>query len=405
MQKLFRISAVASLLLCFSFQSCTKTDTPTPGQKTITVGALLSLTGNWSSLGINSKAALEIAADDINHYMEETGSKYRFTTTVYDTKLDTALAQQFIVKAKDSGITFIIGPQSSAEVGAIKSFADANNMLVVSQGSTAGSLSIAGDNIFRFCPDDGIEGAAMANTIYKSGVKGLVTVSRDDAGNRGLQVSTGTAFTALGGTIAAIAPYPTTTTNFSSVLAEIKNKVQNFSALYGSVATGVYLAAFDGTAELFKQAASDPVLSSVKWYGGDGITLSSVLVSDASAAGFAAATHFFSPTFGLPTQAEAKWQPLAQKIKGRTGMEPDAFALASYDALWVIALTYNATTGINADFDKLKSVFEQEADIYYGVTGPTLLNDAGDRAIGSFDYWGIVSEHEAYVWKLIGKSE
>jgi branched-chain amino acid transport system substrate-binding protein len=128
-------------------------------------------------------------------------------------------------------------------------------------------------------------------------------------------------------------------------------------------------------------------------------------VSDASAAGFAAATHFFSPTFGLPTQAEAKWQPLANSIKDRTAIYPDAFALAAYDALWVIALSYNATSGIDADFDKLKTVFQRQADIYYGVTGPTLLNDFGDRAIGSFDYWGIVAENGTYVWKLTGKSE
>src|SRR6476660_7406472 len=105
MKKLAHFSTVVLLLICFSFQSCKKTDTDnTPPQQTINVGALLSLTGNWSSLGINSKAALEIAAADINSYMEETGSKYRFATTVYDTKLDTALAKQFITQAKDSGI-------------------------------------------------------------------------------------------------------------------------------------------------------------------------------------------------------------------------------------------------------------------------------------------------------------
>ena len=36
----------------------------------------------------------------------------------------------------------------------IKPFADANNILVISQGSTASSLAIPNDNIFRFCPND-----------------------------------------------------------------------------------------------------------------------------------------------------------------------------------------------------------------------------------------------------------
>lgn len=396
----------AAFFVCLTFQHCTKSDAEPQIQNTITVGALLSLTGNWSSLGINSKAALEIATEDINQYMEETGSVYRFATTVYDTKLDAALAEQAIINAKDSGISFIIGPQSSAEVGAIKSFADANNILVISQGSTAGSLSIAADNIIRFCPDDLLEGKAMANTIYKSGIRGLVTVSRDDAGNKGLQTSTGTAFTTLGGTVLDVAPYATTTTttDFAAVLADIKTKLQVFSTL-SSDQTAVYLASFDEAKDLFKQAAADSVLSSVKWFGADGVALSAALTSDADAAGFAAATRFFAPTFGLPEQAESKWQPLAQAIKNRTGIDPDAFALAAYDAMWVVALTYQATSGIDADFAKKKTVFQRQANNYYGVTGPTLLNEFGDRAIGSFDYWGIVSENGANVWKLTGKSE
>ncbi len=406
MQTSFLRLVLVLVLIGLTFQRCAKSNTDTtPAQQTIEVGALLSLTGNWSSLGINSKAALELAAADINRYMEVTNSRYRFSTTVYDTKLDTTLAKRFIAEAKSSGINFVIGPQSSAEAAAVKPYADTNKMLVVSQGSTAGSLSLANDNLFRFCPSDAIEGKAMANTMYKAGVRGLVTVSRDDAGNKGLQLSTGTAFTGLGGTIAALTPYATTTANFSSVVGELKSKIQSFTTSYGAAKTAVYLASFDEAVQLFKQAASDPVLSSVNWYGGDGVALSAVLVNDAGAASFAAKTNFFSPTFGLPAQAESKWQPLAEAIKDRTNIAPDAFALAAYDALWVIALTHNAARDSNSDFEKLKTLFPQQASMYYGVTGPTILNTFGDRAVGSFDYWGIAAENGTHVWKLTGKSE
>ncbi len=56
--------------------------------------------------------------------MGETGSKYRFTTKMYDTKLDTALAKQFMLEAKNCRTNFVIGPKSSAGVGAIKQFAE-----------------------------------------------------------------------------------------------------------------------------------------------------------------------------------------------------------------------------------------------------------------------------------------
>lgn len=392
------------LALALVVQACKKSDDDTSA-KTISVGALLSLTGNWSSLGITSKAALEIAAEDINKYMDETGTKQHFVPVIYDTKLDTTLALSSISDAKGKGYTFVIGPQSSAEVGAVKPYADANNMLVVSQGSTAGSLSIAGDNVFRFCPDDKIEGAAIANTIYKSGIKGLVTAARNDAGNKGLQNSTGSVFTTLGGNISATAPYATANPDFQALITDLKSRTQTLIAQYGASGVGIYLASFDECVDLFKLAANDPVLSSVNWYGGDGVTLSAAIQNDAAAAAFAVTTHFFAPTFGLSTQAQSKWEPLAKTIKSRTGIDPDAFALAAYDALWVIALTYKSTEGTNADFSKLKTVFQEQANIYFGATGPTLLNEAGDRALGSFDYWGLSLDNGNYKWKLVGKSE
>ena len=80
------------------------------------------------------------------------------------------------------GIQMVIGPQSSSEVAAIKSIADDYGILVVSQGSTASSMAIVGDAIYRLCPGDQIEGAAMAESIYGMQKKGLIVVGRNDVG-------------------------------------------------------------------------------------------------------------------------------------------------------------------------------------------------------------------------------
>jgi branched-chain amino acid transport system substrate-binding protein len=278
-------------------------------------------------------------------------------------------------------------------------------MLVVSQGSTAGSLSIANDNLFRFCPDDRLEGAAIAKTIYNSGIKGLVILGRDDAGNNGLQNSVDSVYTLLGGHVASNPSYPVTTTDFTAALATIKTQMQAFIAQYGASGTGVYLASFDEGATLFQQAAADPFFSSVHWYGGDGVVSSAAFTSNAAAADFAIATNFFAPTYGLPQQAASKWQPVALEIKSRTGLDADAFALASYDALWVLARTYAALPADEPTFSDLKSNFKEQADMFYGLTGATLLNAAGDRAIGSFDYWGLENQNGSYRWVLKGRSE
>jgi len=401
--KRFFLPVVALAAIVIIFQACKKKSTV--AQKTINIEGLFSLTGNWSTLGVTSKAALELAAEDVNSYLSGKNSNFRLAVSVADTKLETDLAKTLFTKAKNDKISFIVGPQSSAELAAIKPLSDDAEIIVVSQSSTAGSLAIAGDAIFRFCPSDKIEGAAVAATVAKRGFKGLVTVARDDAGNKGLQTSTGAAFTAKGGQTATITPYSISLTDYTTVVASIKAQVNTLIGTYGTDKVGIYLASFDEGAEILKLAAADPVLSNVKWFGGDGVVLSTAFLSDAAVADFVIKTGFFAPSFGLPVATESKWKPVAARIKAKTSIDPDAFALAASDAVWTIAYTLEANNGSTADFAKLKTLFVAQANQYGGIVGAETLDDAGDRANGTFDYFSIVKEGDAYIWKQVGKSD
>jgi branched-chain amino acid transport system substrate-binding protein len=370
----------------------------------VEIGALLSLTGNWSSLGITSQKAIQLAIEDVNAYMEYKGSATRFTGMTYDTKLDTLIAKNAMSDVVRVKTKYIIGPQSSAELATIKPIADQNNILVVSQGSTASSLAIPNDGIFRFCPGDGVEGPALAKTMFAEGKRIVITLARDDAGNKGLQTSVGTAFTSLGGLADAISPYPANLNDFDNYLGTLKVKLQNYINSQGASKVAVYLASFDECVALFKQASADPIFSSVQWYGGDGVVLSAALTADMQAAAFAMTTKFIAPNFGLPLIAHPDLASITASIKSETGIEPDAYALAAYDAVWVIAKTVTALNNTNASYDLTKNVFNVESSKYFGITGPMLLNSAGDRSTGTFDYWGIVFEGGSYKWKLVGKS-
>ena len=118
----------------------------------VKIGVLVSLTGSWSSLGKNTVAALRIAAADLENIRPQYRPA-RFRFLVRDTQLDPEKALDAIRDLDQRGVRIVIGPQSSAEVAKIKPYADAHNILVISQGSTASSLAIPGDNIFRFCPN------------------------------------------------------------------------------------------------------------------------------------------------------------------------------------------------------------------------------------------------------------
>jgi branched-chain amino acid transport system substrate-binding protein len=370
----------------------------------VEIGALLSLTGNWSSLGVTSQKAIQVAIADVNAYMELKGTSTRFTSMVYDTKLDTAIAKLAMTDVVRIKTKYIIGPQSSAELAAIKPIADQNNILVVSQGSTASSLAISGDGIFRFCPGDAVEGPALAKTMFTEGKRVVITLARDDAGNKGLQTSVGNSFAALGGQVDAITPYPTNLNSFDNYLGTLKVKLQNYINSQGASKVAVYLASFDECVALFKQASSDPIFSSVQWYGGDGVVLSAALTGDAQAAAFATTTKFIAPNFGLPALPHPDLASISAAIKSETGIEADAYALAAYDAVWVIARTVIGLSNVSSDFAVIKNLFSLESSKYFGITGPLMLNASGDRSTGSFDYWGIVMEGGSYKWKLVGQS-
>jgi branched-chain amino acid transport system substrate-binding protein len=79
------------------------------------------------------------------------------------------------------GVTVVIGPQSSAELALLKPYADAHDILLISQGSTASSLVIAGDNVFRLCPDDTLEAQAIVALMWHDGIGTLTPCWRGDA--------------------------------------------------------------------------------------------------------------------------------------------------------------------------------------------------------------------------------
>ena len=57
------------LFFCINVISCKKEDAVNKNKINITIGALLSLTGNWSTLGLTSQESMNLAIKDINSYI------------------------------------------------------------------------------------------------------------------------------------------------------------------------------------------------------------------------------------------------------------------------------------------------------------------------------------------------
>jgi branched-chain amino acid transport system substrate-binding protein len=377
-----------------------------PGQqhshRVFKVGVLASLTGSWSSLGQTAVAALEIAEEQIKAEAIRQHGGYRFHFFVRDTQLDPSQALDAIQDLDRRGVKIIIGPQSSAEVAMIKPYADAHDILVISQGSTASSLAIAGDNIFRFCPNDTREAEAIVALMWHDGIRAIVPLWRNDAGNNGLHDSVQSAFQLQGGTVEAGYQYEPTTSDFSVATGSVAGQIDNLVGGGTDPATiGVYLAAFDEVVDVFHSAQGNTTLSNTAWYGSDGVALSAALTGDSTAAAFADSVGYPNPIFGLDDALQNEWQPIADEIEARTGITPDAFALSGYDALFVVQRALE-DVGDLRDFPAFKAAFVDEASAYEGVTGSTALDAAGDRLKRDFDFWAVEPQGGDHSWVRIG---
>lgn len=365
----------------------------------VKIGVLADLTGSWSTLGKNTVAALQIAANKIE---TETNGRMQFQLLVRDTHLDPSRALAGIMDLDSHGVKIVIGPQSSSEVAEIMAFADAHKILVISQGSTASSLAIPGDNIFRFCPNDIREAEAIVALMRHDGIRVIVPLWRNDRGNNGLHHSVQLRFQALGGRVTSGFRYEPTTTDFSAAENTVASQISNLiNGGTNPSSIAVYLAAFDEVVGIFDAAQANPTLSDTSWYGSDGVALSATLLADPVAAAFAIHVGYPNPIFGLPDALRNRWQPIAEAIEARTGITADAFALSTYDALFVVSLALvHAKPGTN--FGEFKAAFVDEAGHYHGVTGSTALDAAGDRDSGDFDFWAVRQRNGSYVWVRTG---
>lgn len=373
-------------------------------QGEVPIGALLTLTGVLSSYGENSKVALELAEEEINAWLEARGEAWRVKIYIEDTATDPKTALDKIMTLHGRGIRFIIGPMTSAEVSEVKSYADANEILVVSQSSTSPALAIPDDWVYRYCPTDVIQGPAAARLAYEQGIRYLVQVWRGDTWGDGLAHATEESFLALlekegaeGGVEEGIR-YDPAAKEFSAEAAKLAEIVGRMMDQYGADKVGVSYIAFEEAVAFFAAAKAYPVLEQVKWIGSDGTAGLAPLVTEPDAAEFAVKTEFISPIF------TAAVSPAMERVKARVqeklGRTPDTYAYAAYDIAWTLALALEAVDAY--DPAAVKAVLPDILKNYYGATGNFELNEDGDRAFADYELWVPWPTDGEYEWKVAG---
>ncbi|WP_135611993.1 ABC transporter substrate-binding protein [Methanococcoides sp. AM1] len=389
------------LLIATLLSGCVEsTGGATSESEDIKIGALLPLTGDLASIGEASQTALEVSAEDINGYFSGLGSGKNVEVIVKDTESDPETALEQLKQLDEMGITMVIGPQSSNEVEAVLEYANENGIILLSTASTAPSLAIPDDNLFRLVPDDTNQGMVLATFMQEDGISTVIPMYRNDVWGNGLVDEVGKNFETLNGTVLEGVRYETENADFSAEVESLNEKVVAATSEYDEGSIAVVLCSYGEVTEIFALARNYPALSEVNWYSTDGIALNKGLIKDNDAAGFAATTNVKAPIYGY-IRANDRYQEIAPGIEEQLGRLPESYALTTYDALWIA--TFVDLDSIPNNDESARMAMKTITDTHFGMSGWTILDENGDRKYWNYDIWTVTKEDGSYQWELCGK--
>lgn len=357
---------------------------PQAPQKRFKIGALLPLTGGFSSYASLAKCAAELAIEDANKMFIDKG--IRFELLVEDTQLDSGVALQKLQTLYAQGVRAVHAGLTSKEAQGEKQFADQNHVLLFSAWSTSSLLAQPNDWLYRIVGTDARQIRAIGALIQRLGIKNVAIVYRADPYGQGIYTELLKEAARRGFRVVSAASYDPAPNAFPQSAPAAVSRISSEVRGLDNLALLVVSFEDDGSVVL-KAIGNDPVLSRARLIGTEGMAFSPVLQKEAGEV-MARQGIIGTANWALPDVPE--YQRFYSAYKARCGTEPITPAPQSYDIVMMLAQIM-ATIGTD-DPDKVRATLEQwgKEGRYRGVTGVVLLDENGDRANPNFLYWSVV---------------
>ena len=367
----------------------------------VNIGLILPLSGDLATHGLENLEGSRFGVVEFNKHLEEIGAPWTLKMTTEDSATSPVIALEKLTSLNAKGIKMIVGPETSSNIRNMKGYSDANNMLLVSCCSSAPSLAIPNDSVYRLVPDDSNQGTALSKLIQHEGIQVLVPVWREDTWGVGLSNATTSSFVQRGGIIDEGIPYNPESLEFSASTSLLAEKVQGYVDEYGKDKVGVMFLGFAEILSFMQSASQHEILDDVRWFGPGANTKEHKLIDDPIGLEFSTNVQFTTVQFAASKITDTGdvnliYEKVQDHLTETLGTAPNSFVLSSYDAVWIIGLSILETQ--STDVTKIKAVISDIAENYSGAIGPTILNDAGDLAQANYEVWGIRDGE----WKLLG---
>jgi branched-chain amino acid transport system substrate-binding protein len=196
----------------------------------ISIGTLLSITGDTKNLGLDSQYGAELAADYLDGTFDGTDGQIAGHDIAFVNEDDGCSAEGgqtgATTLAADPQIVGVIGTScSSASLGVADKILTSKGIVVISPSATNPALTTAGTHqrgYFRTAHNDRIQAAVVSDFAYEEqGAKTAVTIHDESPYTQGLTDGFKANFEAVGGTVNAEEAINSADKDFKSLLAQI----------------------------------------------------------------------------------------------------------------------------------------------------------------------------------------
>lgn len=377
---------LSSILVCalvFTLGTGCSSTAQKPAEQVVNLGGIQPMTGGAATFGASGKNGAEMAVEEFNAAGGamvggiKTTVNYINEDDAGSPEVGASAAQKLINQDK---VIAISGPLMSKVSLAVAPICQERGIPMVSNGSTAVSVTGVGDYIFRACFIDSFQGTIMASYVWDTLHLKTAAVLYDNGNdyNKGLAESFRKVFEQKGGKVVAFEAFTDEdkTVDYKPQLTKIKAANPEFLYLpnyYASAATTLKQAREMGLA--------------VPAGGGDGWDSPDLVKIGGSAVEGGVFSNHFSKDDPSPVV-----QSFVKKYTEKYGMAPDALAALAYDATGLIldAFKRAGSTQGSAIRDALK-------DTSFSGVGGTYHFDANRNPVKIGYILGIKDGQQVFV--------
>jgi branched-chain amino acid transport system substrate-binding protein len=379
------------------------------GGSTITIGSLLSQTGQLATIGQEELQAANLAVEEINAAGGVLGST--LTLVNQDDHSDA-------MQAPGAATTLVNTYHVPAIVGAIASgstipasmVSSAAKVVMISGASTSPSITGLSPYLFRTCPSDALQGKLIAERAYAKGLRHVAITFVPGPYGAGLSQEFDTNFTKLGGTVTFKMMYTAGQASYIDLL----------TAIYATNPDAILLVAYsaDGS-QIIKDYNSAFASKQTMFFFTDALEDPS-FVQAVGAANFTFA-HEGTGSSGPAGPAYDAYASAFNLKYGRMA-DPGAFSANVYDATYLVALAIQQSG--RADGPSIQGAMRTVADPpgmpvgpgawataltaikagakvnYDGASGPVDIDANGD-VVAPYDIWKVQGGQITVVMKSV----